>query len=140
MRSATALAITIVAGLLAAPLAAQTAKPKIADGPPESYTVREVTPDERTIVAGFVMTQLRDPRSARFGTMMASVAANGATIVCGNVKLRSGPGGRGEYRAFFGMLVPQKNQLAFFPVEIGTTEDNDEIARLACAEYNLPRF
>jgi len=127
--------------LLAAPLCGC-----VATTPPPATSGQRVDPMpislalEEIITAG-VRQHLKDPVSARFGTMLAGERTlNGRQeiVVCGHVDTRRSPGGSGDGQPFMAKIYPDAGN-SFELVAIGDETPNAGlIVAGACRTAGLP--
>ena len=73
--------------------------------PREPVETVTLTPQQVVVVHEGVRRSLKDPESARFGSMVASRSANGTINVCGWVNARHGYGGYTGERAYSGAMA-----------------------------------
>lgn len=70
-----------------------TSQPAAPDRPPVTWTKDSATPDETEAAKEMVISQLKDPESARFGETWALNGSNGNRSVCGYVNAKNSYGG-----------------------------------------------
>jgi hypothetical protein len=89
----------------------------------------------KTIQAG-LRSSLKDPDSARFGTMRAVKDAKGDVIVCGYVNAKNSFGGYTGDQPFLGTL--SEAPALFLVAMFGGTDSERFAVRKVCGEYGLP--
>lgn len=90
---------------------------------------------QRTAVEASVRKALKDPESARFGTMRAGREASGNIAVCGMVNARNSFGGYTGEKPFIGALTSERT---FVVVGIGGTADATTVTLDTCRKYGIP--
>lgn len=108
------------------------AKPSIEAGVPI-----ELSPSDIIAVKAGVAKSLKDPDSARFGTIRAARAADGTTHVCGFVNARNSFGGFAGESPFIGILTTSLPIKIFLPAQISSGHVEAESALELCRNYGI---
>lgn len=107
-------------------------------GPPVATTNYELTASDRKAVEDGVKTQLKDPTSPLFGSMMGRATPEGSVIVCGQVNAKNSYGGYTGNKPFIGMLVQQgKREAVFAPTGMGGSDIENTSTGMMCAKYGI---
>lgn len=123
-----ALPILLVAMMIGC---APTQQPKstLERGVPTGLTAADVA-----LVQEGVRESLKDPDSARFGSMAAARLPGGGLFVCGFVNAKNSFGGYTGDQLFNGLL---SQGVAFLPVKIASGDIENQAVRQVCAESGV---
>lgn len=89
---------------------------------------------DQTNVRRSVLASLKDPESARFGSMAASKATDGTIFVCGFVNARNSFGGYTGMEPFAGRMTGP----AFGVVYWGNTRPMYDYVLSECRKFGVP--
>lgn len=101
--------------------------------PQEIYTPKELTAAQVTAVQNGVRGALKDPESARFGSIVAGTNSKGTIISCGWVNAKNSFGGYTGEKPFMGVLTSG----GFAPVAVGGDRNEVEVTMRMCARGGL---
>lgn len=102
--------------------------------PPGTVTPITLTPSQRTIVQREVRASLKDPNSAKFGTMAAGRETDGSITVCGLVNAKNSYGGYAGMSGFIGALVSGGTRF----IVAGIDGSAGPVAIRLCREKGIP--
>lgn len=80
---------------------------------------------------------LKDPESARFGSMSGSRGNDGTTYVCGYVNAKNSFGGYTGEQPFIGTLFEQSGITTFLTIDVGGDEIKRNVTRQFCQGYGV---
>jgi len=101
--------------------------------PQEVYTPTDLTSAQIQAVHNGVRGALKDPESARFGSIVAGTDTKGVVIACGWVNAKNSFGGYTGEKPFMGVLTSG----GFAPVAIGGDRYRVEATMSMCARSGL---
>ena len=101
---------------------------------PEIYTPKKLTSAQGAAVHDGVRNALKDPESARFGSVVAGVNSDDVLVACGWVNARNSFGGYTGEKPFMGVLTKQGG---FVPVSIGGDRTEVQVTMNMCARSGL---
>jgi hypothetical protein len=97
-------------------------------GPAVTFTPAQLTQAQIEAVHAGVRRELRDPESARFGTIVAAQSSRGPLTVCGWVNAKNGFGGYTGDQPYFGVF----RNGAFDPSFVGGDRNEIERTMIIC--------
>lgn len=101
--------------------------------PQEVYTSTDLTSAQIQAVHTGVRGALKDPESARFGSIVAGTNADGVVFACGWVNAKNSFGGYTGEKPYMGVLTSG----GFAPVAIGGDRNRVDVTMSMCARSGL---
>lgn len=131
------LAAISLAGCTTAQTPSAPAHIQYAGTPSSSNVPIQLSANQRNAVESGVRGAMKDPDSARFGSISASKSDKGVISVCGYVNGRNSFGGYTGEQPFIGVIIGQEPKLGFAVIDIASTETKVAAARSVCAQNNI---
>lgn len=102
----------------------------------EVFRPYTLPPSDVEVVKRDVASSLKDPQSAVFGEMAASISSRGVVQVCGMVNARNSFGGYTGHKPFLGVLATNTSGQRVFGVSAVGGTDTESLAVLMVCKRN----
>ncbi len=103
-------------------------------GPIKTY---ELSDSEISIVEQGVRDTLKDPDSARFDNIQATVSEKGGMTICGFVNAKNGFGGYTGKSPFMGMILKLPTSSKFISLSLGASDEAEFVTRRVCEKNGI---
>jgi len=100
-------------------------------------TPRTLNAAEVAAVQKGVKGDLKDPESARFGSVFAAENAKGTIAVCGYVNAKNSYGGYTGEQLFYGNLAKADKVMVFLTIGVGGDDLKQQIMRKMCRDAGV---
>jgi hypothetical protein len=106
--------------------------------PTSSYVPYTLPPGDISVVKRYVTESLKDPGSATFGSLSASISDRGVVTVCGAVNAKNSYGGYAGQAPFIGILATNTSgQRVFGVIGMGGTDDQSAAVLSLCQRNGI---
>jgi hypothetical protein len=106
-------------------------------GSASSWHFYHLNEKELLAVQNGVQPLLKDPASARFGLVAASVDNRGTVTVCGWVNAKNSFGGYTGEQPFMGLLAEGEEAIVFVPAKVGGERPEQQAILHVCAVHGI---